>query len=308
MDTSWNTRPMPEFRIALFLLLLAVELTFGSPTHASLLPQIAQPELAACRTDIDGIVFNDANANGVQDPSEAGVPGVKLSVKRANTGVLLRTTHTDAAGHYLFKTLGPGERNVILTLPSGYSPTTPKQKEVELPPCRTVNFGIKRSSAVTSTPTASATRTRTATSSPTLTSTMTGTATATKSPTSTSTSDQHFNCNFDPNGNQYTDGNANGDQYANGHANGNQYPDGHANGKQHPDGHANGNQHSDGHADGHQVLRRTRQQKHPPDLRHPLRLLHRPAPQLQLSLRRQPKHLPIRRSRPIPRPSHRRST
>ncbi|MGB4805832.1 MAG: SdrD B-like domain-containing protein, partial [Anaerolineae bacterium] len=65
-------------------------------------------------------LYRDANSDGVPDPGE-----------------LVTTTSTDAAGHYLFDTLGPGSYIVVVDtgdpqIPAGYLPSTADQVAVTL--------------------------------------------------------------------------------------------------------------------------------------------------------------------------------
>jgi uncharacterized repeat protein (TIGR01451 family) len=78
-------------------------------------------------TDVTGKVFNDANRNGLQDPGEQGLPGIRLVTARG------LTTTTDAYGRYHITCAttpieGRGSNFVLKlddrTLPSGYRPST----------------------------------------------------------------------------------------------------------------------------------------------------------------------------------------
>ena len=72
-------------------------------------------------------VFFDANCNGVQDPSERGIEGVRVSLLdrdgRPVLGAngLLVTDVTDAQGAYLFSDLLPGDYKVKFDAPAGYT-------------------------------------------------------------------------------------------------------------------------------------------------------------------------------------------
>lgn len=63
-------------------------------------------------------VWNDQNANGVQDSGETGIAGVVVQLKDANGQVVASTT-TDAAGAYHFD-VNPGTYSVALVTPAGY--------------------------------------------------------------------------------------------------------------------------------------------------------------------------------------------
>jgi protocatechuate 3,4-dioxygenase beta subunit len=80
---------------------------------------------AFCATDVSigDRVWNDANANGVQDAGEAGIAGV--TVKLLNSaGAVITTTTTDANGNYLFDKLAAGDYKVQVVTPTGYVVTT----------------------------------------------------------------------------------------------------------------------------------------------------------------------------------------
>src|SRR5207237_1186595 len=61
-------------------------------------------------------VFNDLNANGIQDAGETGIAGVTVML----SGDATATTTTDANGLYLFSGLTPGSYQVKFTVPAGY--------------------------------------------------------------------------------------------------------------------------------------------------------------------------------------------
>jgi protocatechuate 3,4-dioxygenase beta subunit len=63
-------------------------------------------------------VWEDKNANGVQDAGEAGIAGVTVQLKNAN-GQVVQTTTTAADGKYSF-TADPGSYTVSVKAPTGY--------------------------------------------------------------------------------------------------------------------------------------------------------------------------------------------
>ncbi|MBO9704894.1 MAG: carboxypeptidase regulatory-like domain-containing protein, partial [Arthrobacter sp.] len=75
-------------------------------------------------------VWRDDNGDGIQDPNEPGISGVKVElldkdgnpVKDANGNPI--TTTTDAKGNYLFKDLPMGDYKVKVDLPAGTKATT----------------------------------------------------------------------------------------------------------------------------------------------------------------------------------------
>ncbi len=66
-------------------------------------------------------VWSDTNRNGVQDPGESGVPGVRISLRNP-AGNVVASVVTDSNGNYRFADLPPGTYTVEVdtaTLPSG---------------------------------------------------------------------------------------------------------------------------------------------------------------------------------------------
>ncbi|HIC95001.1 TPA: hypothetical protein EYP12_00030, partial [Candidatus Bipolaricaulota bacterium] len=82
---------------------------------------------------IEGVVFDDADRDGMRDRGERGLPGVRVVLE----GVAEMEVFTDSAGGFAFPELLPGRYLVWLdtaTLPERYEPTTPTEVEVELGP------------------------------------------------------------------------------------------------------------------------------------------------------------------------------
>ena len=71
------------------------------------------------RASLGDFVWEDSNANGVQDLGEAGIPGVTVQLRDAGN-VLIASTLTDGGGNYLFSNLIPGTYKVQFVLPGGY--------------------------------------------------------------------------------------------------------------------------------------------------------------------------------------------
>ena len=68
-------------------------------------------------------VWEDCNANGIQDDGELGVAGVTVKLlNSAGAVVLTKTTNSD--GNYLFDNLTPGNYAVQFVAPTGYQLTT----------------------------------------------------------------------------------------------------------------------------------------------------------------------------------------
>lgn len=87
------------------------EVTPGNPGTGS-------PTLAK----LGDTVWEDSNANGIQDAGEAGIANVTVALRDA-AGNVLQTTTTDANGHYGFD-VGTGTYTVAVTAPQGYVATT----------------------------------------------------------------------------------------------------------------------------------------------------------------------------------------
>jgi hypothetical protein len=66
-------------------------------------------------------VWEDMDADGIQDPGELGVPGVTVELYQGcvASGAHMTTT-TDANGNYLFQDLTPGDYTVKFILPGGW--------------------------------------------------------------------------------------------------------------------------------------------------------------------------------------------
>ncbi len=93
------------------LLYSAVEVGFA---------QIDQAQLAG----FGDKVFDDANANGVQDSGETGVAGVTVKLLDADGNFLGATTTTDASGSYAFTNLNAGVYRAEFVKPSTAAFTT----------------------------------------------------------------------------------------------------------------------------------------------------------------------------------------
>ena len=75
---------------------------------------------------IGDLVFYDTNNNGVQDPSEPGVPGVKVQLQDENM-VAIDSMFTDGSGNYLFDSLSSGQYFVKFFAPGDSTFVTPNQ-------------------------------------------------------------------------------------------------------------------------------------------------------------------------------------
>ena len=77
-------------------------------------PPTASPALGS----IGNLVWEDRDADGVQDPVEPGVAGVTVELYDADTDVLVATQVTDVNGNYLFENLPPGDYYLVFILPA----------------------------------------------------------------------------------------------------------------------------------------------------------------------------------------------
>lgn len=68
---------------------------------------------------IGDFVWEDLNADGIQDPNEPGIPGVTVTLIDVDTGEVVETTETDSNGEYSFQ-VPPGNYQVVVTVPDGY--------------------------------------------------------------------------------------------------------------------------------------------------------------------------------------------
>ena len=96
---------------------------------------------------IGDFVWDDKNANGVQDPSEEGLEGVTVNLYD-NSDTLLDTQSTNATGHYQFTSLKPGSYQVEVVKPAGYV-NSPKNKESDPSKDSDLNFGTSKSDVIT---------------------------------------------------------------------------------------------------------------------------------------------------------------
>ncbi|MCC7029258.1 MAG: carboxypeptidase regulatory-like domain-containing protein, partial [Chitinophagaceae bacterium] len=70
---------------------------------------------------LGNFVWNDADQDGIQDPSEAGVAGVLVTLYAEDGVTVLATTVTDEFGYYIFNNLTPDDYVVgFSNLPAGY--------------------------------------------------------------------------------------------------------------------------------------------------------------------------------------------
>jgi len=87
-------------------------------------------------TLLRGVVFKDANANGLREAGEAAIAGVTVTLDGQSTKV------SDSLGRYVFTTTG-GNHAIVETDPAGYLSSTPNEVPVNLSTgmSGTVEFG-----------------------------------------------------------------------------------------------------------------------------------------------------------------------
>ena len=103
---------------------------------------------ASTNSSISGVVFDDANANGIQDAGELPLAGVTLELQN-NVGTVIATTTTSASGAYSFPNLASGLYIVMERDPAGYMSTTLNSVAVQLSAgtTATVHFGDQASAS-----------------------------------------------------------------------------------------------------------------------------------------------------------------
>jgi LPXTG-site transpeptidase (sortase) family protein len=94
---------------------------------------------------LHGVVFNDIDADGIQDPGELGIPGVTVTLYD-DLGGVVGTQITLADGSYSFDNLTAGDYTVVETDPAGYISTTNNSVDATVPPGGDVevNFGDRQ--------------------------------------------------------------------------------------------------------------------------------------------------------------------
>ena len=82
-------------------------------------------------TTLGNFVWEDLNANGLQDEGEPGIDGVTVNLYDEN-GDIVQTRITENGGEYLFTNLWPGQYQVEFVAPEGYTTTTANAGDDEL--------------------------------------------------------------------------------------------------------------------------------------------------------------------------------
>ena len=153
---------MLRLRTALILLLVALAVgTFArqaeatGPTQPGLTYRAYLPLVAVSATPpqardmVMGIVWNDANGNGVQDPDESALAGIPVSLTAthldsgADPTSSLLAIRTDAHGAYSFKVF-PGYSYTVQVMAdtTHYTATTPTQQTFQTPSTSALYFAF----------------------------------------------------------------------------------------------------------------------------------------------------------------------
>jgi len=80
----------------------------------------AAVEQAEGNATIGDFVWNDTDANGIQDEGEEGIPGVTLTLTDG-TDIAINETTTDENGNYSFENLSAGSYAIMVDLPEGFT-------------------------------------------------------------------------------------------------------------------------------------------------------------------------------------------
>jgi hypothetical protein len=106
---------------------------------------------------ISGVVFNDANKNGVRDPAEIGISGVTVFLDSNNNGILdpsepisvssvdlFYTPTTNEIGTYSFTHLARGTYHVVEVVPANLSstPAVESNKAVSVGPASVIDVNF----------------------------------------------------------------------------------------------------------------------------------------------------------------------
>ena len=113
------------------------------------IPQRPEPKLGTARPRLvtaRGTVFEDLDADGQQDPGEAGIPGIVVS-----DGERLHRTNADGSFQFQIRIdENPHHRFVVVTRPNGFRPTTAFFQRIPFDRSETsykVAFGMVRDAA-----------------------------------------------------------------------------------------------------------------------------------------------------------------
>jgi hypothetical protein len=91
--------------------------SFNVTVNNGAVVDVGQKGLTGWHTAVEGTIFADTNANGKQDPGEAGIPRFVVSVKERDNSVMdqgINTVTTDANGHYSIPEVYPLTKFLVL--------------------------------------------------------------------------------------------------------------------------------------------------------------------------------------------------
>ncbi|WP_083389696.1 SdrD B-like domain-containing protein [Trichormus sp. NMC-1] len=77
------------------------------------------------RASLGDFVFEDSNANGIQDDGETGIGGATVKLLNATGTTVISSTTTDSDGLYSFTNLLPGDYKIQFVQPTGFNGVSP---------------------------------------------------------------------------------------------------------------------------------------------------------------------------------------
>ncbi len=75
------------------------------------------------KAKIGNMVWHDKNGNGIQDPGEEGIKGIRIELYRSDNKSFVRAMESDVNGKYLFDNILPGKYYLKFLAPTEYSIT-----------------------------------------------------------------------------------------------------------------------------------------------------------------------------------------
>lgn len=117
-----------------------------SPTSTSTATNTPTPTATRYAASVAGLVWNDADLNGVFDIGESPLAGARVQIRTLQGEVVLETGPTLDDGRYLFPDVEPGDYLLVEINPRGYFSTTPDEVAITLAPrgLALVDFGDAR--------------------------------------------------------------------------------------------------------------------------------------------------------------------
>lgn len=114
---NFNFTPGDRFSFNIYL--------FAGSTSDQIVTEESLPDTGVAQVTIPGLatigdyVWEDANADGIQDATETGIEGVTVNLYDGSDN-LISTTTTNAGGYYSFTHLMPGDYYIQFEPPTGY--------------------------------------------------------------------------------------------------------------------------------------------------------------------------------------------